>query len=95
VQVTKVRIDGQFFILADTQPVERLKEEIVRAARAGGAFVDFATIGRGLVSVFVSNTLAVRFQAIERTPAQVAEWTEHPPRMDATIDLTLMTQFDM
>ena len=94
-QVTKVRIDGQFFILDDTQQVDALKDEIVQAVRAGGDFVDFSTIGRGLVSVLVSNTLAVRFQTIELTRAQFTEWTEHPPNIDSRIDPTLMTQFDM
>ena len=94
-QVTKVRIDGQFFILDDTQHVQDLKDEIVEAVRAGGAFVDFDTVGRGTLSVFVSSALPVRFETITLSEAQLSEWSEHPPRIDMTPDPTLMTQFDM
>lgn len=86
VMLTKVRFDGQTFLLDPAQDVEVAKRAIVTAAREGSDFVDFQTIGHGTISLLVTPHLPVRFEVIERTPEEVEELEEHPPPLEQTID---------
>ena len=81
-QIVKVRFDGQIFLLAPAQDVELTKQAILSAIREGSNFVDFATIGHGTISLLVSPNFPVRFETLERTEAEVAALTEHPPPID-------------
>jgi hypothetical protein len=78
--INKVHVDGQTFILAADQNVAALKQEIVAALGGGrSAFVDFATVGLGLISVLITPHLPIRFETIERTEEQMLEWEAYPP----------------
>jgi hypothetical protein len=85
-QIVKARVDGQMFILAAGHDIAVLKTSIVTAARDGADFVEFDTVGHGLVSVLITSTIPVRFETIDRTEEQMEQWAENPPSIDAFID---------
>jgi hypothetical protein len=81
-QITRLRIDGQFFYLDATQDVAALQDQIAEAAATRAVFVHFDTVGHGRVSVLVTPHLGVRFETQEHTAEEVAEWEAHPPVID-------------
>jgi hypothetical protein len=82
VLVTKVRMDGQFFFLAEGADQSELEAAIVAAVQKGGDFVSFPTHGHGTVSVLMTPHVAVRFERVERTSHEVDAWAEDPPPVD-------------
>lgn len=80
--ITKLRIDGQFFYLDTSADVPALKELILAAATDGPRFIDFTAIGHGEVSVLMTPHLGVRFEVVKRTQDQVDEWEKIPPVVD-------------
>ena len=79
-KINKVHVDGQTFILAAGEDVPALKEQIVAACTNGrSAFVDFESVGLGLISVLITPNLPVRFETIERSEEQMQEWETYPP----------------
>lgn len=81
-KIQKVRVDGQTFVLRPDQDVAALKQQILEAARQGGGFVKFKTVGRATISVLITAQVGVRFETTRTEPAQIAEWEEHPPSID-------------
>ncbi|WP_344796245.1 hypothetical protein [Frondihabitans peucedani] len=77
--ITKIRIDGQSFLLDSAEDVLALRKRIQDAARTSPTFVDFKSVGHGTVSVLVSATRPVRFEQIERTEGEYEEMRENPP----------------
>jgi hypothetical protein len=49
VRISKVRFDGQTFLLDPAQDVDDTKRLIVAAVREGADFVDFRTVGHGTI----------------------------------------------
>jgi hypothetical protein len=84
--ISKLRVDGQMFILEPGQDVAGLEEEILEAVRGGAGFVRFGTVGRGLVSVLVTPKIGVRFESLERTEQEIAEMELDPPPIDVDSD---------
>jgi len=80
--VNKVRFDGQTFLLDPEQDVDETKRAIVAAVREGSDFVDFRTIGYGVISLLVTPTLPVRFEVIERSAEELEAFEEHPLPFD-------------
>jgi hypothetical protein len=80
--INKVRFDGQTFLLGPDQDVDQLKSEIVAAVRRGSDFVDFETIGHGIISLLVTPSMPVRFQLIERTADELQLLEVEPPPLD-------------
>ena len=79
-KINQVHVDGQTFILASDENVPALKELILTSLRStGSAFVDFRTVGRGLISVLITPSLPVRFEILDRTEQQMAKWESDPP----------------
>ncbi|HEY8591095.1 MAG TPA: hypothetical protein VIL55_16230 [Naasia sp.] len=56
------------------------------AVRAGGDFVSFDTHGHGQVSVLMTASFPVRFEAVERTEEEVSGWEDAPPPVDIDPD---------
>jgi hypothetical protein len=81
-QVSKVRFDGQTFLLDPGQDVDETKQAIVAAARDGSDFVDFRTVGHGTISVLVTPNMPVRFEIIERTEEELEAIEADPPPID-------------
>lgn len=81
-EITKLRIDGQFFYLEADQDTDVLKREIIAAVTTGPRFIDFTAIGHGKVSVLMMAELGARFETQERTAEELAEWAENPPIID-------------
>jgi hypothetical protein len=84
--VSQLRVDGQMFILDPQEDVTALKEQILDAIRGGAGFVRFATVGRGTVDVLVTPKVGVRFESLERTEQEIAEWESEPPPIDVDSD---------
>jgi hypothetical protein len=84
--ISKLRVDGQMFILEPGQDVAGLEQEILEAVRSGAGFVRFETVGRGLVSVLITPKIGVRFESLERTEQEIAEWELDPPPIDIDSD---------
>jgi hypothetical protein len=85
-QISKVRFDGQTFLLDPAQDVGETKAAIVAAARHGSDFVDFRTIGHGTISLLVTPNLPVRFETIERTEQELKDLEADPPPLDRWLD---------
>lgn len=81
-KITKLRIDGQFFYLAEDQDTDALKRDIVAAVTTGPRFIEFTAIGHGEVSALMMPSLGARFEIQERTEEEIEEWAEHPPVVD-------------
>ncbi|WP_210508208.1 hypothetical protein [Naasia sp. SYSU D00057] len=56
---TSVRIHDVTFYLAQNHDPEKLKEEIVRAAKAGAGFVSFMEVGNRVVSALITAGVTV------------------------------------
>ena len=56
------------------------------AAREGAAFVDFRTVGHGVISLLVTASIPVRFETVERSPAQLKRLEDDPPPLDRWSD---------
>lgn len=80
--ITKVRVDGQTFFLDPAEDLIHLKSSIVDAVREGSDFVDFRTVGHGLVSILVTPRLPVRFEMVERSEEKLEEMQNDPPPLD-------------
>jgi hypothetical protein len=79
-KINKVHVDGQSFILAAEEDVPALKALILTSLQgSGSAFVDFESVGRGLISVLITPSLPVRFEVIDRTEDQMKDWESNPP----------------
>jgi hypothetical protein len=50
------------YVLAQGHSIDSLREEMIGAIRAGGAFVDFVVLGNRRISVLVSPGLPVVFE---------------------------------
>lgn len=50
------------YVLAQGHPIEELREEMVAAIHAGGAFVDFVVLGNRRIHVLISPGLPVIFE---------------------------------
>ncbi|NQX18329.1 hypothetical protein [Rathayibacter sp. VKM Ac-2857] len=81
-QVTKIRIDGQFFYLHEDVDIPALKEEILQAAAGPPAFITFRTHGYGEVSVLMGPQFGVRFQTEDHSVDEVTAWEWEPPVAD-------------
>lgn len=79
---TRLRIDGQVFLLSDTIDVDDLKRQMVSAVQAGPAFVNFDTHAHGTVSVLMTPLVPVRFESMEKTEEEVDDWVETTPTFD-------------
>ena len=84
--VTRVRFDGQTFLLDPAQDVAAAKEAVVTAAREGADFVDFRTVGHGVISLLITAHIPVRFETVERSPAQLTRLEDDPPPLDRWSD---------
>ncbi|GAA1002171.1 hypothetical protein [Subtercola frigoramans] len=93
-QIHKVHVDGQTFILTAGQDVSALKDSIVGALKDGAGFVEFETVGRGIVAVLITPNLPVRFETVERTVDQVSAWEEHPPMIEDSQSFDFDSFFD-
>ena len=82
VHVTRVRFDGQTFLLDPAQDVAAAKEAVVTAAREGADFVDFRTVGHGVISLLITAHIPVRFETVERSAGQLKRLEEDPPPLD-------------
>jgi len=82
-RITKVRFDGQAFLLDPAYDVAATKSRIVTAAREGADFVDFETVGHGTISLLITPNLPIRFETIERTEEELAQIEADPPPLDA------------
>jgi hypothetical protein len=79
-QITKVRVDGQDFILSPDQNLTDLRETILAAVRRGADFVEFDTVGRDNMFVLVTPSLPIRFEITERAEDPIEEWeSSHSP----------------
>ena len=81
-KVTKVRFDGQVFLLEPNQDVSAKMREIVAAARQGSDFVEFHTVGHGVISLLITPNLPIRFETIERTESELEKIEADPPPLD-------------
>ncbi|ROQ37236.1 hypothetical protein EDF46_2692 [Frondihabitans sp. PhB188] len=79
---TKLRIDGQVFLLQETIDVPQLKRDIMAAMQTGAAFVNFDTHSHGLVSVLMTQQIPVRFESVEKSEDEVDDWVATPPTFD-------------
>lgn len=89
-KVTRVRFDEQTFLLDPEQDSEQTKQLIVAAARDGSDFVDFHTIGYGVISLLVTPNIPVRFETVEHTEEELEQLEADPP----PIDQNSMSDFD-
>jgi hypothetical protein len=83
---TEVHVSGQMFILSSNSVVEALKNEVVMAVRGGGSFVDFDTVGHGIMSMLITTMIPVRFQTIEGPQDQVDEGEERSLAIDSLVE---------
>lgn len=58
---TRVTVNGESFVLAEDQDIDRVKQQIESIARSPGGFVEFAATGDRIVSVFVSSATQIVF----------------------------------
>jgi hypothetical protein len=77
-RVAKLRIDGQEFYLPPEVDVAALREQLLAAVTGRPAFVEFRSVGRGEVSVLVTQQVPIRFEIEERSEAQMDEWDADP-----------------
>jgi hypothetical protein len=82
VQIVRVRVDGQMFILDPDQDAAELQRQIIEAVQQGAGFVGFRTVGRSTISVLISPGIGVRFETLERSEEQLREWEENPPSIE-------------
>lgn len=82
-KVTKVRFDDQTFLLDPEQDVAEAKLAIVTAVREGSDFVDFHTVGHGIISLLVTANLPVRFETLERSEEDMDRLEADPPPLDS------------
>ncbi len=61
-QVYHVYIDDLRFTFVDRAPVEQLKERVVEASRAAGAFVPITQSSRPPSEVFVTSATKIRIE---------------------------------
>ena len=93
--VSTLHLDGQQYQLDPSVDVAALKQQVVAAAGAGAAFVDFSTLGHGLVSALVTDRTSVLVASMPTEPddddsrtrasdaaADAAQWS----RLDSWID---------
>jgi hypothetical protein len=94
-KINKVHVDGQTFVLAADEDVAGLKAQIISACQGGkSAFVDFESVGRGLISVLITPNLPVRFETFERSEEQMREWESAPPSVSDEQNMDLDAYLD-
>lgn len=79
---TRLRIDGQAFLLPGTVNIDQLKQELMTAVQVGAAFVNFDTHSHGQVSVLMTPHIPVRFESMEKTDDEAGEWVDSAPTFD-------------
>jgi hypothetical protein len=82
VRITRLRIDGQEFHLADDVDIAALQDRILDGAGGRPAFVLFRSVGHGEVSVLITAHVAVRFEVEEVSEEQLRQWDDAPPAID-------------
>lgn len=82
-RVTRVRFDGQTFLLDAEQDVDQTKAAIVAALRGGSDFVDFRTVGHGTISLLVAPGVPVRFEVLERSAEELERYEAEPLTLDS------------
>lgn len=82
VEIVRVRVDGQMFILDPEQDAADLQRQIIDAVRQGAGFVRFQTVGRSAITVLITPGIGVRFEVLERSEEQLREWAEDPPSIE-------------
>ena len=76
-KIARIRIGGKMFVLGSTQDLEKLKSDIVAAARSGADFVGFETAEGISVSALISPHVVVRIWEVDQ-PADTATQGGHP-----------------
>jgi hypothetical protein len=66
VKIARIRIGGKMFVLGTTQDLEKLKRDIVAAARSGADFVGFETAEGISVSALISPHVVVRMWEVDQ-----------------------------
>lgn len=64
-RVVQASIGESRNFLADNEDVDRLKQEIVAACAAGGAFVDVRLSGDRILSVLITSSTSVSFEVLD------------------------------
>lgn len=78
-RINKVHVDGQTFVLSADESIPALKQQIVAALTGGGAaFVDFDSVGCGLVSVLIAPNVKVRFEVVVHTEEPMNDRDAYP-----------------
>ncbi|MCU1482912.1 MAG: hypothetical protein JWQ19_3698 [Subtercola sp.] len=93
-QINKVHVDGQTFILTAAQGVADLKQQILAALQPGAGFVEFTTVGRGLVSILITPHLPVRFETVDRTEEQITAREGYPTTIEDSRNVDIDFFFD-
>lgn len=91
--IARIRIGGKMFVLKDGQDPERLKRDIVAAARSGADFVEFETAEGVAVSALITPHVVVRLWAIEQSDDASAQ-SSHPFVSEHTVPDANGTHFD-
>jgi hypothetical protein len=76
VKTVRIRIGGKMFVLGEHQDFDKLKRDIVAAARSGADFVAFETAEGISVSALISPHVVVRMWEIEQ-PADTSAQGAH------------------
>jgi hypothetical protein len=93
VKIVRIRIGGKMFVLRDGQDPEKLKSEVVAAARSGADFVDFETAEGVAVSALITPHVVVRLWSIEQTADAHAQ-AQHPFVTEHTVPDDAENHFD-
>lgn len=76
-------LGAKSYVLAQGHSIEGLREEMVAAIHAGGAFVDFVVLGNRRIFVLVSPGLPVIFEEADVDgDARDTGDTDHPFALD-------------
>ena len=92
-KIVRIRIGGKMFVLGEHQDFEKLKRDIVSAARSGADFVSFETAEGISVSALISPHVVVRMWEVEQT-ADAATQGTHPFVTEHTVPDTAEGHFD-
>jgi len=93
VKIVRIRIGGKMFVLGEHQDFDKLKREIVAAARSGADFVGFETAEGISVSALISPHVVVRMWEIDQ-PADASAQSAHPYVTEHTVPENAEEHFD-
>jgi len=93
VKIVRIRIGGKMFVLGEAQDLEKLKRDIVAAARSGADFVAFETTEGIAVSALITPHVVVRMWELEQT-ADASTQGAHPFVTEHTVPDTAEGHFD-